>query len=357
MSTYSSIFIRDALSDTGQVPSGVRTACHSPDIIPSGILPIQNFQQVLKDKWGDDIGVDTVKNSNNYFYVRGKNIGSATMSGNFRLYQATNGILIQPSQWNPIPSYQDSTVFTIATEQTAINKIAVPKQAFYWQNVPSPGADQHYCMLATFENDAVPNPMPTEDFTSLDAFVKWVTNNPNVAWRNIYIVESSVQSKTISINISNIDSESRDFTFVANCANLPEQTKVTLSCATSGINPPIFYNGFTGSTKQFSLTTPLTTLPANFADTPLIVTLEAPEGKTLDGGTCVISQDLAEDGLTHQSIKSLMRPMAPELAESIGEEQVKLVRCGQFSTVFSSAAHPSHTLLANLPIISDAHYA
>lgn len=69
MTQWNSIFIRDAFGDTGQTPSNVASASHSPDIVPYGPVPMQNFPIGLVSTWSQDIGVDLILAQPNYLYV------------------------------------------------------------------------------------------------------------------------------------------------------------------------------------------------------------------------------------------------------------------------------------------------
>jgi len=335
MTQWNSIFIRDAFRDTGLTPSNVATASHSPDIIPFGTLAMENFQQELASAWEKDIGVDVVEGQPNYLYVRGINSPTAggVVSGTYTLYYVSSGTILQPSTFTKIPAYDGTQV---SVGPTAPRQIATPNQAFYWQNPVAPPPNAHYCLIAAFQNDSVPDPVPAENFTSVDAYIKWVTGNANVAWRNIRTVPNGTAASTTAINISNPDPNSQDYLFLAEYSNLPSNTTVTISCAATGPSPEI-HTQVVSSSPDSGVTTPVISLPAEWGPTPLTVTLQAPAGQVLDGASVTVRQLLLEGNGRSESVQMMMRPLHEHSRHPIVNaqdinQQTPVVRCGEFST-------------------------
>jgi len=329
--TWTSIYIRDAINDQGKIPSGVRTASHSPDVIPYGITPMNNFDTKLKSSWENDIGKDVIANNGNYLYVRGKNLSPDTLTGEYTLYYANSGTIIQPDTWTKINAYDGNP--TVQVQPTTTNNIALPDQAFFWNNVAEPPENSHYCLIATYKNAQLPNPVPTEQFTSIADYVKWVVDSPNVAWRNIYVAPTSVETHTENIWISNPDDKARDYLFSATCTNMPVGTIVTMSCATHSVN---INAKVTGDSKKFALTAEAT-LPAEWAGAPLSVMAQAPQGQTLDGASISIQQYLLDGDQTEDRIAPLMVALPDHIKKPLPQAlaDTNAVLAGEFSVYFS----------------------
>jgi hypothetical protein len=331
MSEWTSIYIRDAISDKGTIPSGVRTASHSPDIIPYGTTPMADPNTKLVDTWDQDIGKDVVAEEGNYLYVRGKNLSPDTLTGEFSLYYANAGTILQPDTWTQIGAYDGSE--TVQVQPTTQNSIALPEQSFFWNNVTPPPTNSHYCLIATYKNSELPNPVPTQVFTSIADYVKWVTDSPNVAWRNIYVAQTSVDSHTENTWISNPDTKERDYMFTATCNDIPVGTVVTMSCDTQKVH---IYTKATADSTSLSLTSEKT-LPQSWTGAPLMVTAEAPQGKNLDGATIMIRQYLLDGPDTEERIAHLMLPVPDYIkqARPVETREIPAARAGEFTVYFS----------------------
>ena len=98
MKLYNDIFIRKNLTDQGVVPAtGAYT--NTPDIIVSGNMPINNPVQYAKDTWEKNPGINPIANSQNYIYVRGKNLAPKKQSGHMALYYTKATLIMYPNQW------------------------------------------------------------------------------------------------------------------------------------------------------------------------------------------------------------------------------------------------------------------
>jgi hypothetical protein len=342
ISSWNSIFIRDDFGDAGQIPSGVRSASHSPDIIPAGSSKLTNknddsAQQILVDDWALDIGGDVTASALNYFYVRGMNRGGPDQTGQFNLYYALGGTLIDPMNWRPILAADGSPA--VAVDLWPTGGFAVPAQAFVWTNPVSPPPNAHYCLIATYSNPPlVPDPRPAEAFTTPDAYVLWVVNNPNVAWRNINIVTAPAQTDSESWGIATDDPVNpRTYLLNLYCSGMPPGTTITLKCDDPGPSPQINKGGMTIAGEDFSLSAQ-TTLPPNWAGA-VVATAQAPEGQFITG-SMKLDQVLLRDELTDPSILHLMKPVPPHMqpAESRALSDLTAVLVGECTTYYAAGA-------------------
>ena len=337
---WNSIFIRDAFGDSGTIPSGAATACHSPDIIPYGLEPMANFPQELVSTWNQDIGVDVVLDKRNYLYVRGKNSSAATgsVSGNFHLYYVPSGTILQPTSLTLIPGQGDKPV---TVGPTAPGDIATPDRAFVWKKPAAPPKGQHYCLMATFSNSGIRNPVTEQQadgpFRNIYSYIQWVVDNPNLAWRNITTVPSGAVLKTTSINISNPDAEKKNYIFLAECSSIPLGTKLKMTCKEASILVKV-----TAHTRNFAFgPTGLTTLPGNLDSVPLKVKLQAPRGEVLNGASVTIRQLALTEPRMPDSLQSSVRPhrqfsQHPIINQPQDLQSIPVVRCGEFSVYFST---------------------
>lgn len=175
----------------------------------------------------------------------------------------------------------------------------------------------------------------------MDAYIAWVVGNANVAWRNIVTIPSATAASTTTLNISNIGTQSQNYFFLAECSNIPANTTVTMSCAAEGPSPAIEVQ-MVSSTPSFGLATPVTSLPAPWGPTPLVVTLQAAPGQVLDSASVVIRQMLLGGAGRSQVVQRLMRPLHqhsrhPILNQDSRVQQMTAARCGEFSIYFQTA--------------------
>src|SRR5262249_29125263 len=136
---------------------------------------------------------DILAQQANNIYVRAKNLSSCSATGQIYLYYARSSLLLRPSEWscNPIKTAAEQTSVTVvdASGKTplATGAVGVGSSAFAFPAPPVPQGF-HYCMIARVVTVDHPNPIPTTDFPSSAAFIRWVYNNPAVCWRNVNVV-------------------------------------------------------------------------------------------------------------------------------------------------------------------------
>ncbi|MEQ8449438.1 MAG: hypothetical protein RIB97_07095 [Nitratireductor sp.] len=278
MTQYDDIFMRDALDDTGQIPSGVRTAYHSPDIIPWGNQTVSDPQTFFVDNYDQNPGKNLVANEINYIYTRGKNLASAAANGQIYLYWVKSSLLSQPSEWrnNKVPTATPGQNYSNVSASQA-NQIVVGESAFQW-SVPAPPTGYHYCLVSQVVTAANPNPIP-DDFNSTGGFVGWVVDNPGIAWRNVSVLSNaSPPSYQVTTAFQNLDDTEELYAFTVEARNLPQGTTVSLVCSETGPNPPINSSGTVTQQNPWYLYTE-NSLPAHFSS-GLVTTVRLPSGQS-----------------------------------------------------------------------------
>lgn len=284
---YDDIFVRDALSDTGQIPSGVRTAYYSPDIIPWGNAAKTDSETFFASNYNQDVGKNLVSQEMNYLYARGKNLYPGTESGNIFLYYVPSSLLAQPSLWrnNQIPTGTPGQNYA-KFDSVPQNEIVVGDRAFQWL-VPSPPTGYHYCLIGQVVTEAHPNPLPATDFASTEAFVDWIVTNPGICWRNVSILyNSSPPDWQSKLNFANLDHQEQLYAFTVKSEHMPVGTAISLVCSASGPNPPINVSGTvpSGQDPWYLYTENL--IPASFSSN-VIITAHLPQGQSWPAGATI----------------------------------------------------------------------
>lgn len=287
MTTTNNLFVRDDLTDVGNIPSGARTYWTSPDIIPVGINPSSDPQSQFGSasayaSWG---GSPILSNQQNYIYTRAKNLYSAgAASGEVALYWCKSSLFMNTGLWSSqqIPSVTGPTSPIAAS---ATGAISVASSAFHWL-APSVPSGFHYCLIVRLITDTPsdPNPIPP-NFTSSSAYVNWVLGNAQVAYRNVTLVHASAPSRQFAYHFASPDPTDEQFIIAADCYNLPNGTVVSYSCAASGPSPAINESSTVTKPNQ-SISTVPTTIPGDF-EADLIVTVNVPGGAPIPADASV----------------------------------------------------------------------
>ncbi|KAJ9660786.1 hypothetical protein H2198_002325 [Neophaeococcomyces mojaviensis] len=179
-------YIRDYIGDRGDPTSGAVSA--SPDIIvrQSSIAdPNARFGVGSGNENNNTLSQDVLAGQDHFVYVRALNRGGSPAANlTVTVYWASPSTLITPDTWNLIGS---STIASLP----ATNTVAV-FDAITWSASAVPGTG-HYCFVALIGSDTDPAPSPA-DFGDWNTYVRFVTNNNNVAWRNFNVINTPPSS-------------------------------------------------------------------------------------------------------------------------------------------------------------------
>jgi hypothetical protein len=177
------VYLRDAIGDTGAVPSsgGVST---SPDIICVA-LTVPNANAAFGEGSGtenvDTLGSRVEHGQDNFIYVRMRNRGAGAASGvTVAVYWSEVATLVTPSTW--------TLIGTTAPVNVPQGNILVAAGPLTWPAASLPPIGDHACFIGVVSSaqDPAPPPLPATDWNNFLAFVR---NNNNVAWRNFDVVE------------------------------------------------------------------------------------------------------------------------------------------------------------------------
>ena len=179
------LHLRDNVADTGAVPSRERISA-SPDVIvlPTAVPhPNRRFGKGSGTENSDTLGQAVRAGRNHVVYVRMKNRGAGDLEqATATVFWAEPSTLITPERWNLI-----GTSKPVDVPQGDTLVVAGPIR---WPSrlVPESG---HYCFIALLDHplDEAPPIPPGPPFFDFRAFLAFVRNHNNVAWRNFNVVD------------------------------------------------------------------------------------------------------------------------------------------------------------------------
>lgn len=235
-----SVYLRDNFQDHGQVPS-VGCPYRSPDIIPmkSGSLTWQRASETYS---GPDLGHDIVPHGNN-IYIRARHANEAPdpATATVELYAAKASLLVSPQigSWTQLRTEADKLTSVELTNSSGTNSlapgaVALSTIAFHWDNVPAPGAHDHYCLVA-FVNSEL-NELP-KSWSSNVEFVQFVQNHPMVSWRNVSYDPNGATEITRRLDFGNLNAKGETLHFKVEARRYPTGTTLKFCCPQC--EPPI----------------------------------------------------------------------------------------------------------------------
>lgn len=225
MATYDDVYMRDSLSDVGEIPAKGAWTC-SPDIIPNGVNLIHDPVNHLKETYGSDLGQPTVLQQQNYFYVRGKNLHDGPRTAKFELYYTPQHLFLFPSLWKDNILETSDSKTQVSASAKVKHDIVVPDQPFTFL----PQTSEHHCLIGRVITDEHPNPIPT-NITNMTALSKYILDNPNMAWRNVVLVRNNIPTFTHHFDLDVGDQDCRVLLGLR-CNNISVRSSVAFSCGT-----------------------------------------------------------------------------------------------------------------------------
>lgn len=223
--------MRHNFGSTGLYPTNGALS-QSPDIIPIGTQPISNPDQFISDdNWNKDFGSSTNASVPNYIYIRGANLAGGESTGKFYLYYSPASLLLWPQDplGNPGKGWADRPLKTSTGSQYVTVKAAagarlVTPEPFRW--IPEPIPNDHYCLIGRVVTDQNPNPIPKVG--TLTDFARYISEHPNMAWRNVTTINPGSAVSTRIQNYSQGDVGGEVYLFLK-CVNAPIGSAVEAS--------------------------------------------------------------------------------------------------------------------------------
>ncbi|MDP4092934.1 MAG: hypothetical protein Q8920_06190 [Bacillota bacterium] len=266
-SIWNDVYMRKNFQDTGKIPADGGWT-QSPDIIPNGLGVMENPVSTLTGNWnGPDVGKQTVLYQPNYFYVRGKNLAPSGTNAKFELYYCPSHLFLFPSLWkdNQMKTSAGQTYIQAAAEKSG--DIMVPNQPFTY----IPNDTEHHCLISRVITEQNPNPLPEDgDIADMNALATYIQNHPNMAWRNVELVQQDIPTFNRTFNVTTGTTQCQVMIFLE-CLNV-KGSSVCFSCGTPIPSGPDAGKAITltktiVTQDSMSLGTQIFTLPANFSTT------------------------------------------------------------------------------------------
>ena len=220
------VYLRDALGDSGAVP-GTGLVSISPDVIVLTALvadPNTSFGEGSGTENDDTLGDIIAHGQNNFIYVRMRNRGMAPATATrATVYWSEVATLVTPDKWVMI-----GTTGPIAVPVGNTLAVAGP---LTWPKDDLPPAGDHACFIAVLDDPQDPAPPLPPSIAHFDwtNFIKFISNQNNVAWRNFNVVDVDPPTglAVMDFLIAGAPDRGREFHFEL-LQQLPEGAKVWL---------------------------------------------------------------------------------------------------------------------------------
>jgi hypothetical protein len=221
------VYLRDSLGDSGALP-GTGFVSVSPDVIVRTALvadPDMSFGEGSGTENDDTLGDIIQHGQDNFIYVRMRNRGMAPATATTAtVYWSEVATLITPDMWVKI-----GTTAPIAVPVGNTLAVAGP---LTWPKADLPPAGDHACFIAVLDDPEDPAPPLPPSIAAFDltAFIKYIRNQNNVAWRNFNVVDvpdSPTGLAVMDFLIVGAPDRGREFHFEL-LQQLPEGAKVWL---------------------------------------------------------------------------------------------------------------------------------
>lgn len=221
------VYLRDSLGDSGAVP-GTGLVSVSPDVIVRTAQvtdPDASFGEGSGTENDDTLGQIIQHGQDNFIYVRMRNRGMASATATTAtVYWSEVATLITPDKWVKI-----GTTGPIAVPVGNTLAVAGP---LAWPKADLPPAGDHACFIAVLDDPQDPAPPlpPSISQFNWTNFIKYISNQNNVAWRNFNVVDVLAAPTALAVMdffITGAPDRNREFRFEL-LQELPEGAKVWL---------------------------------------------------------------------------------------------------------------------------------
>jgi hypothetical protein len=272
MSTqWTDLMLRKALDDTGVVPYPGGCWTQSPDIIPYGTSVVGDPQATFgtPEAYAQDQGRGTVFEQPNYFYMRAKNLLDGAETGSLYLYYCPQNLFLFPSLWNKNQLSTSSGKTSVDVRAAAAGDIVVTPEPFTYV----PTNQIHSCLIGRVVTPNNPNPLPQDgDFPTMADLATYIVNHPDMAWRNVVLVDATVPTTTDTFQIDTSfmqEGTSAEFLIGISFNNLTVGSQLAFSAGTPIPSGPdkgkiIYLTQTAVSQPDGSLGTSYLTIPAGY---------------------------------------------------------------------------------------------
>jgi hypothetical protein len=227
---YEGLFLRHFMGDEPGRSGGGQAMSNSPDIILEGTNPVEPSSLATAESYSKDPPNSLIVGSKqtNYIYVRALNAASEETKARLWLWYAEPAMLLWPQQWISqgfIVGNEKRNYFDITA--TRPNQIVV-SNAFQLVSPDKP--QDHYCMIAYAQMppaEEEPNP---GYMSSMEQFATWVSENPNVAWRNTVDMPQTAATWNWTVPITGPD-KAASMLIGVQCQSMPVKSQYEFKIA------------------------------------------------------------------------------------------------------------------------------
>jgi hypothetical protein len=302
---WDDLYFRHNFADTGLYPTpGALSA--SPDVIPLGSTPVSEPSDLIADaNWMRDFGSSTNALEANYVYLRGRNLSSVDTEGELYLYYSPASLLLWPHLWSRNALKTSNGRPSVSVRPGAGARFVTP-EPFLW--IPQQVSNDFYSLIGRVSTERHPNPIP--DIRSITDFAAYISQHPDMAWRNVVTVNPNQPVITNSVQYDQ-GSEGCEVFIVAKCENAPDGSRIEFSAGTPGPRPMIKASGIVKNAQtpygpSYNLAQ-LSYIPANWSST--IVYTWHSEGKVPLPGMKISIEAIMTPPLEHPVLAAAARPL------------------------------------------------
>jgi serine protease len=180
------VYLRDAIGDTGVVPSTGNVSV-SPDVITQPVAvadPNASFGEGSGTENNDTLGTQVEHGQDNFVYIRMRNRGMGVGNGTTaKVYWSEVSTLVTPEMWHLIG--------TTSPVNVPVGDTLVVAGPLIWHKADLPASGDHACFVAILDQASDPAPPIPASGPGFDwnAFVNLVRSHNNITWRNFNVVD------------------------------------------------------------------------------------------------------------------------------------------------------------------------
>ena len=195
--------------------------------------PVADPDYFISDEnWERKFGQAASASIPSYIYLRGANLGQAT-KGELYLYYTAPSLILWPSAWskNLLQTSRGNPSYDFSV---AAGARLVTQDPFLW--IPEPIQGDQYSLIGCVVTPKHPNPIPEDG--SITSFAKYISDHPDMAWRNEVTADPSspVISRTVEYSQGDRGAET---IILITAEHAPVGSLVSFSAGTPGPNPPL----------------------------------------------------------------------------------------------------------------------
>jgi len=230
MPEFDGLLMRDDTVDTGVVPSP-GYYYHSPDVIAHAQVasPKTYFTNNYTTNPNQAVQLGS---SENFIYVRAKNLSSSAKSGYYcSVYRSKSSLFMTPSIWKNNKLLTESGNSYVSFDTVQPNGIVVGNDHFLLSGLSS----DLFCVIGIASDQQ--NPTLPSDFSTYSAYISWVRNNQNVCGNNLRFARDYPNRQFERLDhFANPQSDDVPVLIMVTATGLPDTTTFGATCVPAGIN-------------------------------------------------------------------------------------------------------------------------